>query len=156
MAAALNAAASVAATAGIFFGFFFWSSQPRVSVVIVTAACVGVVGALAFARHTVFHRSDAARLGWQTDRPDWQFEVGFANLAFAIMAGAAILPSGSPGACAVLLLGYSTYLFQATILHLYRYLTETPRSPARLWRSVVAGFVYAAMMAFFGIRTLAL
>ncbi|MBK6680706.1 MAG: hypothetical protein IPG53_12075 [Ignavibacteriales bacterium] len=45
----------------------------------------GVVGILAFIRHVVFHKSDALRLGWEADRPDWMFEVGFANLAFGVI-----------------------------------------------------------------------
>jgi hypothetical protein len=44
---------------------------------------VGTAGILAFLRHLVFHKSDAKRLGWETDRPDWMFEVGFAR-AFVV------------------------------------------------------------------------
>jgi len=62
---------------GIFFGFYYLARAPQTSLSIVTATTVGIVGVLAFVRHVVFHKSDAARLGWETDRPDWMFEVGF-------------------------------------------------------------------------------
>jgi hypothetical protein len=137
---------------GIFFGFYFLSTHPFRAVGLVTGTCVGIVGILAFVRHVVFHRSDAARLGWQTDRPDWQFEVGFANLAFGLTACLVLFWAPSYPAFFVLLLGYSIYLGQAAALHLYRYLTDEHRSPARLWRSVIGTLLFAAMMAVFAFR----
>jgi uncharacterized membrane protein YfcA len=142
------------ATLGIFFGFFFLSSQPIKALALVTGTCVGVVGILAFVRHVVFHRSDAARLGWQTDRPDWQFEVGFANLAFGVMGCTVAIWMPSFPVFFVVLLGYSAYLAQAALLHLYRYFTDPSRSAARLWRSVIATLLFAAMMAVFAARAL--
>src|ERR671911_903868 len=53
---------------------------------IVTPTAVGLVGLLAFVRHFVFHQSDAKRLGWESIRAEFQYEVGFANLAFALVA----------------------------------------------------------------------
>src|SRR3712207_3871437 len=53
---------------------------------VVTPTAVGLVGLLAFVRHFVFHKSDAMRLGWESTRPEFQYEVGFANLAFALVA----------------------------------------------------------------------
>src|SRR5918996_3978137 len=53
---------------------------------IVTPTAVGLVGLLAFVRHFVFHEGDAKRLGWESTGPEFQYEVGFANLAFALVA----------------------------------------------------------------------
>src|ERR671913_181033 len=53
---------------------------------VVTPTAVGLVGLLAFVRHFVFHESDAKRLGWESGKPEFQYEVGFANLAFASVA----------------------------------------------------------------------
>src|ERR687896_1780527 len=53
---------------------------------VVTPTAVGLVGLLAFFRHFVFHESDAKRLGWESTGPEFQYEVGFANLAFALVA----------------------------------------------------------------------
>ncbi len=150
----LGAAGMVLAGIGIFVGFYLFPSRPGVSLAIVTTTCVGVVGLLAFVRHVVFFRSDAARLGWATERPDWQFEVGFANLAFGLMGFLAGLGMPGPRVQAVVLIGYAAYLAQAALLHLYRYLTDAERSPGRLWRSVVGTLLFAGMLSVFAARAL--
>ena len=153
MARWISIASMVIGGAGIFMGFYYLGSAPQTSLRIVTATTVGIVGLLAFVRHVVFHKSDAARLGWQTDRPDWMFEVGFANLAFGLMALLAIGAGWGTQAQVVVLLGYAFYLFQAAMLHAYRYFTDAERSRARLWRSVISPLLYAGMMAFFAVYT---
>ena len=141
-------------TLGLFLGFYFLDDAPQTAFRIVTVTTVGIVGVLAFVRHVFFFRSDAERLGWQTDRPDWIFEVGFANLAFGVMGLVAGLASLGTKVQALVILGYALYLFQAIMLHFYRYLTDASRSSARLWRSVIAAFLFAGMMTFFGVRAL--
>jgi hypothetical protein len=142
----------IVGTVGIFFGFYFLAAAPRTALDIVTTTTVGVVGVLAFVRHVFFFRSDAQRLGWQTDHPDWIFEVGFANLSFGVMGLVGGLASGGTKVQALVLLGYALYLFQAAMLHLYRHLTDARRSPARLWRSVLTTLLFVAMLTFFGVR----
>ena len=154
MARWISIASMVIGGAGIFMGFYYLGSAPLTSLSIVTATTVGIVGVLAFVRHVVFHKSDAERLGWQTDRPDWMFEVGFANLAFGLMALLAVFAGWGTQAQVVVLLGYAFYLFQAAMLHAYRYFTDAQRSQARLWRSVIATLLFAGMMAFFGVYAL--
>ncbi len=107
---------------------------------------VGIVGVLSFIRHVVFHKSDARRMGWETDRPDWMFEVGFANLAFGFMGILGSLAHWGDRALVLIVLGYALYLFQAAMLHLYRFLTDAKRSPVRLWRSVLPATLYSGMM----------
>ncbi|MEX1218545.1 MAG: DUF6790 family protein [Acidimicrobiales bacterium] len=55
-----------------------------------TLACllaVGGVGILSFIRHSLLHRSDAARMGWDYGkRNNFQIEVGLANLAWGVVA----------------------------------------------------------------------
>lgn len=137
---------------GLFFGFYFLPSAPETAFDIVTISSVGVVGVLAFVRHVFFFRSDAQRLGWPTDHPDWIFEVGFANLAFGCMGLLAGMASCDTKLQAVVIFGYALYLFQAAMLHFYRYLTDAQRSPARLWRSVIMTLLFVGMMSFFGVR----
>lgn len=151
MAASLAYLGMAVGSAGIFAGFWLLSDDPSMSLRIVTLTTVGVVGVLAWIRHVVFHRADAARLGWQTERPDWMFEVGFANLGFGLMGIAAATVIPSPSAQVVTLAGYSFYLLQAAMLHGYRYFTDTERHPARLWRSCVATLCYVAAMGFFAV-----
>ena len=154
MAKWINLASMVIGAAGIFLGFYYLGDDPLTALRIVTATTVGVVGVLAFVRHVIFHKSDAERLGWQTDRPDWMYEVGFANLAFGFMGLLAITPVLGKEAQIVVLLGYALYLAQAALLHGYRYFTDAVRSPARLWRSTIATLLYAGMMIFFALSAL--
>lgn len=154
MVAALSLAGTLVGAAGIFLGFYFLSDDPLRALRIVTGSAVGVVGVLAFLRHVPFHRADAERLGWQTDRPDWQLEVGFANLALGLPALFAALFRPTYPAFFVLLAAYSLYLGQAAALHLYRYLTDGERSRARLWRSVVGTGLFAVMLGVFAFQAL--
>jgi hypothetical protein len=139
---------------GIFLGFYYLGSDMEKSLAIVTVTTVGIVGVLAWFGHFIFHKSDAARLGWQTDRPDWMWEVGFANFAFGFMGLLAVFAGWGVHAQALALLGYSFYLFQAAMLHLYRYLTDEVRSRVRLYRAVLLTLVYVAMMTFFAVYAL--
>ena len=54
------------------------------------AVAVGGSGLLSFVRHSVFHRSDAARMHWDYGRRnDFQIEVGLANLSWGLVGLAA-------------------------------------------------------------------
>jgi hypothetical protein len=151
MAKLIGILGSAIGSAGIFFGFYFLEKNPDFAFKLVVFFSVGIVGVLAFIRHFIFHKDDAKRLGWETDRPDWMFEVGFANLAFGIMgiiaayAGFGILTS------ALVIFGYASYLVQAAFLHLYRYITDEKKSPGRLWRGFFLTFLFAVMMFIFAI-----
>jgi hypothetical protein len=148
----ISVAGMLVGAVGLFFGFYYLPGNREVALDLVTGTTVGVVGVLAFIRHVIFHKSDAARLGWETERPDWMFEVGFANLAFGFMGFLSVFAHLGMRAEGVVLLGYALYLFQAALLHGYRYFTNAKKSPARLWRSVIATLLYAAMMTFFAVQ----
>jgi hypothetical protein len=150
----ISIAGYVAVSVGIFLGFYYLGQDVERSLAIVTVMTVGVEGVLGFVRHYFFYKADAKRLGWETDRPDWMWEVGFANLGFGAMGLLAVAAGWGVKAQALVLLGYSLYLFQAAMLHLYRYLTDEKRSPARLWRAVVLTLVIVGMMTFFAIYAL--
>jgi hypothetical protein len=87
---------------------------------VVTPTAVGLVGLLAFFRHFVFHESDAKRLGWESGRPEFQYEVGFANLAFALVAFLAYFGGWGLGAHMAVVLGFGLYLLQAALLHAWQ------------------------------------
>lgn len=154
MAKYISIISMIIGAAGIFFGFYYLNNLPQTSLKIVTVSTVGIVGVLAFIRHVVFHKSDAKRLGWETERPDWMFEVGFANLAFGFMGFFAVFANWGTLAQALVLFGYSFYLLQAAMLHTYRYFTDEQKNPARLWRSVIATLLYVVMMIFFAVEAL--
>ena len=53
---------------------------------------VGAGGILSFFRHAVFHRSDAARMGWDYGATNaFQIETGLANLAWGLVAILAVI-----------------------------------------------------------------
>ena len=139
---------------GIFFGFLFLGEHPERALAIVTVMTVGLEGVTGFVRHYFFYKQDAKRLGWETDRPDWMWEVGFANLAFGCMALLAVFAGWGVKAQALVLLGYALYLFQAAMLHLYRYLTDEARSRVRLYRAVLMTLLIVVMMTFFALYVL--
>src|SRR5918997_2281163 len=87
---------------------------------VATPTAVGLIGLLAFFRHFVFHQSDAKRLGWESGRPEFQYEVGFANLAFALVAFLAYFGGWGVGAQAAGVLGFGLYLLQAALLHTWQ------------------------------------
>ena len=154
MAAIINYLGMLVGSVGIFFGFYYFADNPIVSMKIVTLSTVGIVGILGFVRHVIFHKSDAKRLGWETDHPDWMFEVGFANLSFGIIGILSVIGNQSSNTQAIVVFGYAIYLFQAGVLHGFRYFTDSIKSSARLWRSCVPTLLYAGMMAFFAIHSL--
>src|SRR3712207_7908415 len=83
---------------------------------VVTPTAVGLVGLLAFVRHFLFHKSDAKRLGWESIRPEFQYEVGFANLAFAVVAFLVYFGGWAVAAQVAVVLGYGLDLLQAALL----------------------------------------
>ena len=144
----------VAVGVGIFLGFYYLWDDMEKALAIVTVMTAGVEGVTGFVRHFFLYKADMKRLGWETDRPDWMWEVGFANLGFGLMALLAVFVGFGVKAQALVLLGYALYLFQAAMLHLYRYLTDETRSRARLYRAVLLTLVMVGMMTFFAVYAL--
>jgi len=53
----------IAGAAGLFIGFATVQQNPP-SLTIATLLAVTTSGILSFLRHSIFHRSDAVRMGW--------------------------------------------------------------------------------------------
>jgi|WetSurMetagenome_2_1015567.scaffolds.fasta_scaffold44283_1 hypothetical protein len=119
IASVLFAATIVTTVIGIFFTIYFLFSNPDFAYRVAAAILVGVVGLLSFVRHSVFYRSDQARMGWTQDRPEFQLEVGYANLAIGLIALLAAGLNWGPLAYAISLLTYGTYLLCTLALHIY-------------------------------------
>ncbi len=115
---------------GLFFGFNALSAgQIHSAVQWVALWSVGGVGLLSFVRHAVFHRSDAVRMGWDLGkRNDFQLEVGFANLAWGLVALIASFLGWGTMALGSLILVFGIYMLQAAVLHLF----DSGRNPQRL------------------------
>lgn len=131
----------------VFWGFYFVDSNPEVTMKIVAMGLVGLVGILSFVAHVVFHKATAKQLGWESDVPDWQFEVGFANLAFGLAGILTIFSFFNMSSRIVIVIAYSLYLLQAAILHGYRALSVNPVNTKKLIFSCYLTFVFVVAMA---------
>ena len=131
----------------VFWGFYFVNSNPDVTMKIVAMGMVGLVGLLSFVSHVVFHKQTAKRLGWESDKPDWQFEVGFANLAFGLAGFLTIFSFFNISSRVVITIAYGLYLLQAAILHGYRALSVKPVNTKKLIFSGYLTFAFVAVMA---------
>ncbi len=154
IASVLFAATFVATIIGIFVTIYFLFINPDLAYRVAAATLVGVVGLLSFLRHSVFYRSDQARMGWAQDRPEFQLEVGYANLAIGLIALMAAGLNWGPLACGLSLLTYGTYLLCALLLHAYEamYVVEIR---ARATKSVINTAFFVAALYIIGYLALA-
>jgi hypothetical protein len=153
-ASVLFAATIVTTIIGIFVTIYLLLSNPDLAYRVAAAVLVGGVGILSFLRHSVFYRSDQARMGWTQDRPEFQLEVGYANLAIGVLALLAAGLNWGSLACAISLLTYGTYLLCALLLHLYEvvYVVEIR---GRATKSVINTAFFVAALYIFGFLALA-
>ena len=108
----------VATMAGVFLAILLYFSDMQLSVRIAVFFLAGIVGTLSFIRHSICYRSDQARMGWFQERPEFQIEVGFGNIAVAVPALAASLLNWGPLACGMMLLSYGIYILCTLGLHI--------------------------------------
>jgi hypothetical protein len=114
---------------------------------------VGFVGIISFVRHSVYYQSDQIRMGWRQDHPEFQLEIGYANLAIGLWALVAAALNWGALACGITLSIYGTYLLFALFLHMYEaHAWEDLHIPAhrsRAIRSVVStGFFVFVLFGF--------
>lgn len=133
-------------SAGIFFTFwFFGSGDVHLAFQVLVLSSVIYMGLTGFVSHVFFAEEDARRLGWDITERSFQYEVGFANLAFALAAVVTMVAGLSPEARLVTVMAYAFYLLQASGLHLKKYLTKR-RETGYLIRSVLLPMVLEVMM----------
>ena len=120
---------------------------------IVTPTAVGLVGLLAFVRHFVFHESDAKRLGWESTGAEFQYEVGFANLAFALVALLAYFGGWAVAAQVAVVFGYGLYLLQAALLHTWQSVRGEGRL-RRLLQSALPALVFSLLMIYLAVSAM--
>lgn len=81
---------------------------------------VGGGGLLSFVRHSLFHRSDAVRMGWDLGRRNnFQIEVGLANLAWGLVAILAVVLGWGLAAQAATFLVFGLYLLAVTAMQVF-------------------------------------
>jgi hypothetical protein len=120
---------------------------------VVTPTAVGLVGLLAFVRHFLFHELDAKRLGWESTGSEFQYEVGFANLAFALVAFLAYFGGWAVAAQVAVVLGYGLYLLQAALLHTWQSVYGEGRL-RRLVQSALPALAFSLLMIYIAVEAM--
>lgn len=138
-ASLLMTATYIAGAVGIAIGFSTVTADSP-TLTWASLLAVGVGGVLSFIRHSLFHRSDAARLGWDLGRRNnFQIEVGLANLAWGLLAiSAAVFDLGLAVEAASLLV-FGAYLLAVAVM-----LVTT--GTQRAWPQLIAMASFGAML----------
>ncbi|HUT26785.1 MAG TPA: DUF6790 family protein [Methanomassiliicoccales archaeon] len=132
---------------GVFAAIYFWFDDVKEAVYIASFTLVGLIGIVSFLRHSIFYRSDQARMGWHQDRPEFQIEVGFSNLAIGVAAIVVVALDLGLIASAVCLLTYGIYLGSATVLHGVEFARRNSenRNPAKIINSAFFSMILIAL-----------
>jgi hypothetical protein len=126
----------IAGGGAVGIGFYYVSDDPKLAMTWVTLLFAVVIGLLSWVRHFLLWQDDAKRLDVSSQAtPFFQWEVGFANGAFAVAGLLAVVLDWGVGAMAAVVLAYAMYLAQAALLNGRRYFSGESRTPARLWGS---------------------
>ena len=126
---------------GIAIGFTTVNDEPP-SLSIAAALAVGGGGVLSWLRHSIFHRSDAKRMGWDLGhRNGFQIETGIANLAWGLVALAAVIFGWGIKAEAATILIFGAYLAGCSVM----VLLSPPDDRGHRW-GAIAGMVSAGVV----------
>ena len=137
----------LAGAVGIGLAFYEVGDDSKLALTYITIAYAIVMGLLSWVRHVLVWQEDAARLAADDQpTPFFQWEVGFANGAFAIAGLLAVAFDWGVGAMAAVVLGYAMYLLQAALLNGRRYFSGQSRTAARLWGSFIGNSALAVMV----------
>ncbi len=147
----LMIATYVAGAVGIFIAFSELNQDPP-SLTFGALLAVGVSGMLSFVRHSIFHASDAARMGWGIGRRNnFQIEVGLANLAWGLLAILAVVLDWGIVVEAASFLVFGFYLGAVALMLLFTPTDERTRP----WRQVAAMGAFAVMLLWVGFAGMA-
>lgn len=131
-----------------------FAGNPEAAADWAAALAVGGAGLLSFVRHSILHRSDAARMGWDLGRRnDFQIEVGFANLAWGLVGLAAWALGWGVQAEGSVILVFGIYMVLATLLHVAELLKPASEGGHR-WGPAVGSAVFAALLVVVGVGVL--
>jgi hypothetical protein len=140
--------------AGLALGFSRLGDGGAEAIEPVCLFAVGVLGVLSFVRHSILHRSDAARMKWDVGRTDnFQIEVGMANLAWGVVGLAAVAWHWGVAAQAAVTGVVGLYLLFAASLHA-GILVRGPADERRSAAPAIATAAMAVMLMFFAVAAL--
>lgn len=133
---------------GLAFGYSTINDNPA-NLTLAALLAVGAAGVLSFLRHSVFHRSDAIRMGWDSgQRNNFQIETGIANLAWGLLAILAVVLDWGLTAEAASLLTFGFYM-DVVALMLILFPGSKRRPPAVIGAMVAFG-VALTVLGFMG------
>lgn len=139
VSARLMIATYIVGGVGIAVGMYTLQMTPP-SLTLACLLAVGATGLLSFVRHSVFHRSDAARMGWDYGRRNnFQIEVGLANLAWGSVAVLAVVLGWGLLTESALFLVFGVYMLSVVVLNLMSSGDEGRRAPAPLLGTAAFG-----------------
>lgn len=139
-----------AGAAGVFIGFMTVAQTPP-SLRWAAVLAVGVGGGLSFLRHSVFHRSDAVRMGWDSgQRNNFQIEVGLANLAWALLAFGAVIFDWGLAVEAASFLVFGLYLVAVSVM----LVGSRGQGPSRPWAATIGMILFGLMLCIVGVMGL--
>ena len=146
----------IVGTVGLLYGYYkLFDNDLEAALDIIAVMAVGIVGLLSFVGHLIFHKSDARRLGWESSTPYYQYEVGFAHLAFALIALLTSIGNWGFVAQIMTILGYALYLLQVGILYAWRCISEHKVFSRYFLRHAISTLVYVVLMIYFITRVMA-
>ena len=143
----------VASMLGIFLGLFYFFLDPVTGLRIAVVLMVGLVGVFSFLRHTVFYRSDQARIGWAQEHPQFQMEVGWANLAIGVLALLSGILQWGMLAYGISFLTYGVYLFGAFVTHVRDVRVDPSAGKKKMGVIINTGF-FVFFLLLFGVLAL--
>lgn len=142
----LMLATFVAGGVGLWISFSSVMSTPA-SLSLGCLLAVGATGVLSFVRHSIFHRSDAARMGWDFGRRNnFQIEVGLANLAWGLAAILAVTLDWGLRAEAMTFLVFGFYLTAVAAMQVL-----APGDQGRSFGPLVAIAAFGVMLTVVGV-----
>lgn len=108
---------------------------------------VGIAGILSFVRHSLMHRGDAARMGWDSGSTNpFQIEVGLANMAWGLLAVVAVVAGWGLAVYSACFLVFGFYMAGVTG---FKALWASQGHPEE-WRAVAPAAAFAALLIVIG------
>ncbi|MBN1380639.1 MAG: hypothetical protein JXA41_03070 [Deltaproteobacteria bacterium] len=134
-------------TIGLFVGYYrLFHDRLDEALDITVLTTVALAGLLSFAGHFLFHKSDALRLLRESENFFYQYEVGFAHLAFAATAYLVHVGPWGLEAKILVVLGYSLFILQTAVLYAWRCHVEHHVFSRYFLRHALFTIVYVGLM----------
>ncbi|NQU38023.1 MAG: hypothetical protein HQ526_10575 [Actinobacteria bacterium] len=132
---------------GLAIGFSTIQNDPP-SLALATLFAVAAAGLLSFLRHSIFHRSDAVRMGWDLGKTNnFQIEVGIANLAWGLLGLLAVVFGWGILVQAGSILVFGLYLTGVAVF----LLLSSRAGATRKWPNILAMAAFGVMLIVLGI-----